>query len=61
VRRSILGAAVGLDLDQPTPAHLAVKLADEQLAEEVVGDDHGVAGEESLIEYPAGGRHEVQI
>ena len=53
----VLGAAVGLHLDQPAPARLAVQLAHEQLAEEVLGDHHRVAGEESLIEHPASMTH----
>jgi hypothetical protein len=61
MRGPVLGAAVGFELDKSSPAHRAVKLTDEELAKEVLGDCHRVADEESLIEHPASGTHEVQI
>jgi hypothetical protein len=56
VRRPVAGPAVGLDLDQPAPPHAAVHLADEQLADQVLGDLERVAVEEVRTEDIPGGR-----
>jgi len=50
----VLGAAVGLHLDQPAPAQLAGDVADDELADEVLRDLEGRPSEEVEREGPGG-------
>src|SRR5262249_3240742 len=52
--RTIFGATVGLDLDQPAPVQVVVGLPHEQLADEVLCNLQGVAREEAGSQHLTG-------
>src|ERR1700674_168027 len=55
MRGEVLGAHIGLDLDEAAPHATAVDLSDQHLAEQVARDRDGAAVEESGLENLAGG------
>jgi hypothetical protein len=53
MRGAVLGPAVGLDLDQPSPEDLALDLTHQELAENVARHLQGVAIEEFGTQQPS--------